>query len=49
MADSANSTAAVAYGLTSYPCFVFADASGKVVARATGEVSDNDLVAAVKR
>jgi cytochrome c biogenesis protein CcmG, thiol:disulfide interchange protein DsbE len=48
MADSANSTAAVAYGLTGYPMFVLTDASGKVVARSEGEISDSDIIAAVK-
>jgi thiol-disulfide isomerase/thioredoxin len=43
MADSAQSTAAQAYGLPSYPFFVFVDADGKVAGRATGELSPDDL------
>ena len=37
LTDDANSTAAQAYGLTSYPYFVFIDAGGKVVKRMAGE------------
>jgi thiol-disulfide isomerase/thioredoxin len=48
MVDSANSTAAAAYGLTGYPYFLLVDAQGKVVARSEGEASDADIVAAVK-
>jgi thiol-disulfide isomerase/thioredoxin len=47
MVDSANSTAAAAYGLTGYPYFLLVDAQGKVVARAEGEADDADIVAAV--
>jgi cytochrome c biogenesis protein CcmG/thiol:disulfide interchange protein DsbE len=47
MVDSANSTAAVAYGLTGYPYFLLVDAQGKVVARAEGEADDADVIAAV--
>jgi thiol-disulfide isomerase/thioredoxin len=43
MADSSQSTAAQAYGLPSYPFFVFVDADGKVAGRATGELSPTDL------
>jgi cytochrome c biogenesis protein CcmG/thiol:disulfide interchange protein DsbE len=48
MADNASSTAARAYGLTGYPMFVLTDASGKVVARSEGEISDAEIIAAVK-
>ena len=47
MADSSTFTAAQAYGLTSYPYFVFIDGSGQVVARSIGEVSSDDLTEAV--
>ena len=43
MVDSPQSTAAQAYGLPSYPYFVFADAQGKVVGRAVGEIAPSDL------
>jgi cytochrome c biogenesis protein CcmG/thiol:disulfide interchange protein DsbE len=43
MADSSDQTAARAYGLTAYPFFVFADAQGKVVGRATGEIAPSNL------
>ncbi len=39
MADSTDNAAATAYGLTSFPYFVVADAEGKVVTRVTGEIS----------
>ena len=48
MVDSAQSTAAAAYGLTGYPYFLLVDAQGKVVDRAEGELDDADIVAAVK-
>jgi len=48
MVDSAQSTAAAAYGLTGYPYFLLVDAQGKVVARAEGELDDSDIIAAVK-
>jgi len=38
---------AEAYGLTAFPYFVFVDAQGKVVARATGELPISDLEAAI--
>jgi thiol-disulfide isomerase/thioredoxin len=47
MVDSERSTAAAAYGLTGYPYFLLVDAQGKVAARAEGEASDADIVAAV--
>jgi thiol-disulfide isomerase/thioredoxin len=43
LVDSTESTAATAYGLPSYPYFVFTDAQGKVVGRATGEIAPSDL------
>lgn len=39
LADDANQTAAQAFGLTSFPYFVAVDAEGKVVARASGELT----------
>jgi cytochrome c biogenesis protein CcmG/thiol:disulfide interchange protein DsbE len=48
MVDSAQSTAAAAYGLTGYPYFLLVDAQGKVVDRAEGELDDSDIIAAVK-
>ena len=47
MADDASSTAALAYGLTSFPYFVALDADGTVVARGSGELDQaamEDLV-----
>ena len=41
--DSKARAAADAYGLTSYPYFVFVDASGKVLGRASGEITEEDL------
>ena len=43
MVDSAGGTAAQAYGLPSYPYFVFTDAQGAVVGRAVGEIAPSDL------
>ena len=43
MADSANSDAANAFGLASYPYFVFVDGNGKVVGRTSGEISTDQL------
>jgi thiol-disulfide isomerase/thioredoxin len=43
MADSPESTAAEAYGLSAYPFFVFVDGDGKVAGRATGEIAPDDL------
>jgi thiol-disulfide isomerase/thioredoxin len=39
LADSTQSTAASAFGLSAYPFFVAVDASGKVVARTSGELT----------
>jgi thiol-disulfide isomerase/thioredoxin len=43
MADSANSDAATAFGLASYPYFVFVDGDGKVVGRTSGEITTDQL------
>jgi thiol-disulfide isomerase/thioredoxin len=43
MVDSASGTAAEAFGLSSYPYFVFVDAQGAVVGRAAGEIPPSDL------
>ena len=39
LADSADGTAARAFGLTGFPYFVAANAAGEVVARTSGEIS----------
>ena len=43
MADDADSTAAQAYGLSAYPYFVALDKDGKVVARDTGELTQDAI------
>jgi cytochrome c biogenesis protein CcmG, thiol:disulfide interchange protein DsbE len=43
MVDDENGTAGQAYGLPSYPYFVFLDGEGKVLGRATGEIAPSDL------
>jgi thiol-disulfide isomerase/thioredoxin len=43
MVDSPQQTAAIAYGLPSYPYFVFVDAQGKVAGRASGETPPSSL------
>lgn len=43
--DDENSTAAQAYGLTGYPFLVFLDADGNVVARTSGEIGGDVIVA----
>ncbi|HEX5586399.1 MAG TPA: TlpA disulfide reductase family protein [Acidimicrobiia bacterium] len=43
MLDDTKGTAGQAYGLPSYPYFVFLDGDGKVLARATGEIAPSDL------
>ena len=51
LADDAKSSAASAYGLTSFPYFVAMDAKGNVVARVSGELTEaqfDDLVAKAK-
>jgi cytochrome c biogenesis protein CcmG/thiol:disulfide interchange protein DsbE len=49
MADDTNSSAGSAYGLTAFPYFVATDPAGKVVARATGEISMNDFAALMQK
>ena len=48
LADDEASTVAQAYGLSAFPYFVAVDADGKVVARASGELSTEEFDAAVK-
>ena len=48
LADDEASSAAQAYGLSAFPYFVAVDAEGKVVARATGELTTEQFDAAVK-
>ena len=43
LVDDSSGSAATAYGLTAFPYFVFVDAEGKVVARATGELTVEQL------
>jgi thiol-disulfide isomerase/thioredoxin len=43
MADSEGFDASKAFGLSSYPYLVFVDGDGKVVGRASGEISSEDL------
>jgi cytochrome c biogenesis protein CcmG/thiol:disulfide interchange protein DsbE len=43
MVDSQQYTAATAYGLPSYPYFVFVDAQGKVAGRGSGETPPSSL------
>jgi thiol-disulfide isomerase/thioredoxin len=45
LADSADKTAADTFGLSAFPYFVAVDASGKVVARTTGEITTDDFAA----
>ena len=47
MADSAQQTAAAAYGLTAYPYYVVVGADGKVLARGSGEKSADEFLNAV--
>ena len=49
MADSSNSDAANAFGLEAYPYFVFVDADGKVVGRASGELTIDQLDSALQQ
>ena len=49
VADSSDGATALAYGLTGFPYFVAADASGKVVGRSSGEISMNDFDALVQK
>lgn len=48
MVDSADGTAAKAYGLASYPYIVFVDKDGKVVGRTSGEIAPADLTKMVE-
>jgi len=48
LADDENSAVAQAYGLSAFPYFVVVDADGKVVARASGELSTEEFDAAVQ-
>ena len=48
LADDESSTAAQAYGLSSFPYFVVVDADGTVVMRASGELSTDEFDAAVE-
>ncbi len=49
LADSTNQDAATAFGLASYPYFVWTDSEGKVVARASGELTTDQLEAVVQQ
>jgi thiol-disulfide isomerase/thioredoxin len=48
MADSANGSAATAYGISAYPYFVLVDAKGKLAGRATGELTPDQIKANIK-
>ncbi|HEX5396489.1 MAG TPA: TlpA disulfide reductase family protein [Candidatus Limnocylindria bacterium] len=47
LVDDADSTALQAFGMNSFPAFVFVDGNGKVVARTTGEIAIDQLQAVV--
>jgi thiol-disulfide isomerase/thioredoxin len=47
LADSEDKTAADAFGLSAFPYFVAVDASGKVVARTTGELTTDQFAALI--
>jgi thiol-disulfide isomerase/thioredoxin len=49
MADSDAFDAATAFGLESYPYFVWVDADGKVVARASGELTTDQIESVVQQ
>jgi hypothetical protein len=49
LADSANSDAARAYGVSGFPTFVIVGADGKVKVRSSGELPVADLDALVKQ
>jgi cytochrome c biogenesis protein CcmG, thiol:disulfide interchange protein DsbE len=49
LVDDAKSTALQAFGMDSFPAFVFVDGSGKVVARTTGELAIDQLEAMTKQ
>jgi cytochrome c biogenesis protein CcmG, thiol:disulfide interchange protein DsbE len=48
MADDPQGGAAEYFGISAYPYFVLVDADGKVAGRATGEVTDADIIANIK-
>lgn len=48
LVDTADQTAAKAYGLSSYPYLVFIDPDGTVVGRWAGEMGESDLEAVVE-
>ena len=47
LVDDADSTALQAFGMNSFPAFVFVDGNGRVVARTTGEITIDQLQATV--
>ncbi len=49
MADSSSADAARAYGLSSYPYFVFVDTHNRVVARTSGEIPLDEFRALVQK
>jgi thiol-disulfide isomerase/thioredoxin len=49
MADSADSTAARAFGLSAYPYFVVVDSTGHLVTRATGELTTEQFADLVEQ
>ena len=49
LADSEDKTAADAMGLSAFPYFVAVDASGKVVARTTGELTTDQFAALIAK
>ena len=49
MADSSNADAATAFGLESYPYFVWVDGDGKVAARASGELTTDQIESVVQQ
>jgi hypothetical protein len=49
LADSADSTAARAFGLSAYPYFVVVDSAGHLVTRATGELTTEQFADLVQQ
>ncbi len=49
MADSTHADAAAAFGLESYPYFVWVDGDGKVVGRASGELTTDQIESVVQQ
>ena len=49
LADNEKGDTALAYGLTGFPYFVAADASGKVVGRSSGEISMDEFDALLQK